>query len=330
MTPVSLTEPKVAAAASPQPRALGAKHIARILDLTGGEIRSIITLAERLRTQGYAPWSHTMSGRAMALVFEKASLRTRVSFEVGFQRLGGSVIYLDQQNNPLGVRETLADFGHNMERFVDCLVARVMKHSVIEGLCDSMRVPVINALCDRHHPCQALADFQTLLALESDSTHIHLAWVGDGNNVCHSLMECAAALGSRITVVTPKGLEPDAAITAQAQGRAMRTGATITLSNAIDAIAGATAVYADVWVSMGEADGDAKRLALEPYRIDDRLMAIAGPQARFMHCLPAKRGQEVTDSVMDSPASIVFDQAENRMHAQASLLLHLLAPTATH
>ncbi|MDA1007941.1 MAG: ornithine carbamoyltransferase [Planctomycetota bacterium] len=310
---------------SPPPtRAIGSRGLARVLDLSSIEIESILSLAERLRLEGYGAFSESMRGKSLALVFEKPSLRTRVSFEVGFQKLGGSVIFLDQQASPLGSRETLPDFGHNIERWIDVVAARVMSHSTILELSNAMSIPVINALCDRHHPCQALADYQTLASIVPSLRESHLAWVGDGNNVCHSLIECASAVGGRITVVTPKECTPSPAICADAQGRAMRTGANLTFSNDLAAIEGADAVYTDVWVSMGDTEGDRKIELLSPYQVNSRVMQIAGPRAKFMHCLPAKRGIEVTDEVIDSPQSIVFDQAENRMHAQAALLLSLL------
>lgn len=326
----SLTEVKSAPNSSAnlqRIRPLAARHVGRILDLSGTEILSVLTLAESLRTNGYGEYSNSLAGKSLALVFEKPSLRTRVSFEIGFQKLGGNAIYLDQQHSPLGKRESLADFARTIERYVDVLAARVMSHETIAGLALSMTRPVVNALCDRHHPCQALADFQSLQSRVPDVSHSHIAWVGDGNNVCHSLIECAAALGSRVTVVTPKGLEPDNEVVAKANGRAMRTGATITLTSDLDAIAGADAIYADTWVSMGDSAEAAERktAALRPYQVNARTMSIAGSRALFMHCLPAHRGEEVTNEVIDSPASIVFDQAECRMHAQASLLLHLFA-----
>jgi ornithine carbamoyltransferase len=264
------------------------------------------------------------------MLFEKPSLRTRTSFEVGIFRLGGQAIVLDHQSSPIGERESIADCARNLERWCHAIVARVMRHSTVEALAAAARIPVINALCDRHHPCQALADFQTLLERGFDLRHDRLAWIGDGNNVCHSLMEMASILGCGMTVVTPEGLEPDAAIQAQCIARAMRTGARLDVSNDPAAVRGAFAVYADTWVSMGQEGAGAaeKKARFARYRVDRALMAAAGPRALFMHCLPAHRGEEVTDEVMDSPASVVFDQAENRMHAQNALLCHLLQPAA--
>jgi ornithine carbamoyltransferase len=264
------------------------------------------------------------------MLFEKASLRTRMSFEVGCFRMGAQAIYLDHRDTPLGTRETLADYGHNLERWCHAIVARVNSHATITGLAAATRVPVVNALCDMHHPCQALADLQTLLERGFDLNHSRLAWVGDGNNVCHSLVEAASILGFGITVVTPKGFEPDAGIVSQCVARSMRTGARIEVTDDVRAISGAFAVYTDTWISMGQQDSAEKKARFEPYRVDRELMSIAGPKALFMHCLPAHRGEEVTDEVIDSTSSVVFDQAENRMHAQNALLCHLLAAKKHH
>ncbi|NBQ16554.1 MAG: ornithine carbamoyltransferase, partial [Proteobacteria bacterium] len=260
-----------------------------------------------------------LAGKSICMLFEKPSLRTRMSFEVGAFRMGGQAIYLDHRDTPLGTRETLNDYGHNLERWCHAIVARVNSHATITGLAAATRVPVINALCDMHHPCQALADLQTLLERGFDLNHSRLAWVGDGNNVCHSLIEAASILGFGITVVTPTGFEPNAALVSQCVARSMRTGARIEVTST------------DTCISMGQADTAEKKAAFEPYQVDRELMAIAGPTALFMHCLPAHRGEEVTDEVIDSANSVVFDQAENRMHAQNALLCHLLAakqPTA--
>jgi ornithine carbamoyltransferase len=264
------------------------------------------------------------------MLFEKASLRTRMSFEVGCFRMGAQAIYLDHRDTPLGTRETLADYGHNLERWCHAIVARVNSHATITGLAAATRVPVVNALCDMHHPCQALADLQTLLERGFDLNHSRLAWVGDGNNVCHSLVEAASILGFGITVVTPKGFEPDAGIVSQCVARSMRTGARIEVTDDVRAISGAFAVYTDTWISMGQQDSAEKKARFEPYQVDRELMSIAGPKALFMHCLPAHRGEEVTDEVIDSTSSVVFDQAENRMHAQNALLCHLLAAKKHH
>jgi ornithine carbamoyltransferase len=306
---------------------VGTKDITRLSDLAQHEIADILaTAADFKRHPSHA--AGALAGKSVCMLFEKPSLRTRMSFEVGCFRMGGQAIYLDHRDTPLGVRETLPDYGHNLERWCHAIVARVKSHATITGLAAATRIPVVNALCDLHHPCQALADLQTLVERGFDLNHGRIAWVGDGNNVCHSLIEAASIMGFGITVVTPKGFEPDAGIVAQGVARSMRTGARIELTDDIGAIKGAFAVYTDTWISMGQADSAEKKALFEPYQVDRELMSIAGPKALFMHCLPAHRGEEVTDDVIDSANSVVFDQAENRMHAQNALLCHLLAPKA--
>jgi ornithine carbamoyltransferase len=304
---------------------VGTKDLARLSDLAQHEISDILATAPEFKRSPQAA-AGALAGRSVCMLFEKPSLRTRMSFEVGCFRMGAQAIYLDHRESPLGRRETVADYGRNLERWCHAIVARVHSHATVTGLAAATRVPVVNALCDLHHPCQALADLQTLLERGFDLNHSRLAWVGDGNNVCHSLIEAASILGFGITVVTPRGFEPDAGIVGQCVARSMRTGARIEVTDDVRAIAGAFAVYTDTWISMGQDDSAAKKACFEPYQVDRELMAIAGPKALFMHCLPAHRGEEVTDEVIDSPGSLVFDQAENRMHAQNALLCHLLAP----
>jgi ornithine carbamoyltransferase len=306
---------------------VAAKDLTRLGDLAQHEVADILETAAAFKRDPQLA-AGALAGKSVCMLFEKASLRTRVSFEVGLFRMGGQAVYLDHRDTPLGARETLADYGRNLERWCHAIVARVNRHATVTGLAAHTRVPVVNALCDLHHPCQALADLMTLRERGFDLNHSRLAWVGDGNNVCHSLIEAASILGFGITVVTPKGFEPDAAIVGQCVARSMRTGARIEITSDVHAIAGAFAVYTDTWISMGQSDSAEKRTSFEPYQVDRELMAIAGPKALFMHCLPAHRGEEVTDEVIDSPSSVVFDQAENRMHAQNALLCHLLAPKA--
>ena len=309
-------------------RRLASKDLTRVLDLAPHEVMPLLDLGRTLKSD-YRPWKDTFRQRSIVLLFEKPSLRTRVSFEIGFARFGGTAVYLDHEQRPVGLRETIADYGRNLERWCDCIVARTMKHATVMGLAEAADIPVINALSDLHHPCQALADFMTLLEHGFQFTQHRIAWVGDGNNVCHSLVEMASTVGCGITVITPPGAEPDPTIIRDAQARACRSGASIELTNDPSRVAGAFAVYTDTWTSMGQVE-DPKRLkGFEPYQVDAALMAKAGPKALFMHCLPAHRGQEVTDEVIDSAHSVVFDQAENRMHIQNALLLNLLATPAT-
>ena len=306
---------------------VGTKDITRLSDLAQHEIADILATAADFK-RNPAHVAGALAGRSVCMLFEKPSLRTRMSFEVGCFRMGGQAIYLDHKDTPLGVRETLPDYGRNLERWCHAIVARVRSHATITGLAAATRVPVVNALCDLHHPCQALADLQTLVERGFDLNHGRIAWVGDGNNVCHSLIEAASIMGFGITVVTPKGFEPDAGIVSQCVARSMRTGARIELTDDVGAVKGAFAIYTDTWISMGQADSAEKKASFEPYQVDRELMSIAGPKALFMHCLPAHRGEEVTDDVIDSANSVAFDQAENRMHAQNALLCHLLAPKA--
>lgn len=299
------------------------KDLLRIADLAPHELQDLLdTAAEFKRLPSLA--AEVLRGRSVCLLFEKPSLRTRMSFEVGVFRMGGQAVYLDHQHTPLGARESIADYGRNLERWCHAIVARVRRHATLQALAEATQVPVINALCDLHHPCQALADFQTLLEHGFDPQHSTLAWVGDGNNVCHSLMETATALGCGMTVITPPGYAPSEEIHAACVARAMRTGARLHLTHDLSAVAGAFAVYTDTWISMGQEEDTHKLCALTKYQVTSTLLDEAGSEALFMHCLPAHRGQEVTNEVMDGPRSVIFDQAENRMHAQNALLDRLL------
>jgi ornithine carbamoyltransferase len=267
-----------------------------------------------------------MAGRQMVLFFEKPSLRTRITFEAGMAGLGGTVIFVDQTQERLGARESLSDVAHNLERWVDVIVLRTFAQETIEGMARYASVPVINALSDVEHPCQALADYFTLQERFGDLRNITLAYVGDGNNVAHSLLLTSACLGSSIRIATPKGYEPNAKIVADARKIAKQTGGRIELmTDPRAAVAGVDAVYTDAWASMGQEHEAAQRAEIfQPYQVNQGLMAEAAPHAVFMHCLPAHRGEEVTDEVMDSDNSVVFEQAENRLHVQKSILYLLL------
>jgi ornithine carbamoyltransferase len=267
-----------------------------------------------------------LAGRYIALIMEKASLRTRVTFEVGMGTLGGQTVFLDQTLSPLGKRETIPDVARNLSRWVQGVVARVHEQRKLEMLAQHATVPVINALSDRYHPCQALADFFTIEEHFGSARGLKLAYVGDGNNVCHSLLIAGARLGADMRVATPAGYEPKADIVSEAKRTARETGAKIELfRKPEEAVTGAKAVYTDVWTSMGQEHQEAERKeAFAAYQVNDRMMMKAAKDAVFMHCLPAHRGAEVTDAVMDSRRSVVFDQAENRMHVQKAILLTLL------
>ena len=240
--------------------------------------------------------------------------------------LGGTAMFVDQRQERLDARETLSDVAHNLERWVDVIVLRTFSQQTIEGMAKHARVPVINALSDREHPCQALADYLTFMERFGDVKNRCLAYVGDGNNVAHSLLLTCACLGSSIRVATPPGYEPDPQIVADAREIAEETGAEISLLNdPHEAVAGADAVYTDAWVSMGQEEEESERSRIfPPYQVNAELMAEAAPHAVFMHCLPAHRGLEVTDEVMDSEQSVIFEQAENRLHVQKAILYLLL------
>lgn len=272
-------------------------------------------------------YGSALAGRFLALILEKPSLRTRVTFEVGMRSLGGTAIFLDQTVSRLGERESIPDVARNLSRWVHGIVARVFEQRELEQLAEFASVPVINALSDRFHPCQAYADFFTLRERYATLRGIKLAYIGDGNNVCHSLMTTAARVGAEMRVATPAGFEPDASLVNEAQRVARENHGTLTiLRSPQEAVSGAQAVYTDVWASMGQEEEAAARAKIfASYQVNDTLMKEAGPDALFMHCLPAHRGAEVTDSVMDSPRSVVFDQAENRLHVQKAILLMLLS-----
>ncbi len=267
-----------------------------------------------------------LGGKYLALIFEKPSLRTRVTFEVGIQSMGGGAVFLDHTETRLGKRESIQDVAKNLERWVHAIVARVFEQKALEELAGHASIPVINALSDRFHPCQALADFFTLEERFGSARGMKVAYVGDGNNVCHSLMIAGARVGAHVRVGTPAGYEPDPEIVAEARRSARETKGKIELfHSAEEAVAGAQAIYTDVWASMGQEEEAAERATIfAPFQVNDALMQSAAPDAVFLHCLPAHRGSEVTDAVMDSPRSIVYEQAENRLHVQKAVLLVLL------
>jgi ornithine carbamoyltransferase len=267
-----------------------------------------------------------LAGKQVVMFFEKPSLRTRLTFETGMGSMGGNAYFVDQTHGRVDAREKLSDIAHNLERWVDGIILRTFAQQTIAGMAEHASVPVINALSDLEHPCQALADYFTLQERHGDLTKVCLAYLGDGNNVAHSLLLTCACLGSSIKVATPQGYEPNAQIVADARKIARQTGAKIELvSDPYAAVAGADAVYTDAWASMGqEHEADQRAKIFAPYQVNRELMAAARPDAAFMHCLPAHRGEEVTDEVMDSECSIIFEQAENRLHVQKAILYLLL------
>ena len=295
-------------------------------ELSAGQLHSLLQLAAEVKAHPER-FRGALSRKFLALLFEKPSLRTRVSFEIGMQSLGGGSVFLDYSAARMSERETVKDLARNLERWVHVIAARTYLQSTIQELADNAAIPVINGLSDRYHPCQILADFQTLEERFGNLRGFKLAFVGDGNNVCHSLLLAGARLGVNLKIATPPGYKPDPAIVAEARLAAKETKGRIELlSEPAEAVAGAQAVYTDVWASMGQEQEAAEREKIfSPYQVNDELMAHALPDAVFMHCLPAHRGLEVTEAILESPRSIVYDQAENRMHAQKALLLTLLA-----
>jgi ornithine carbamoyltransferase len=267
-----------------------------------------------------------LKNKILAMIFQKPSLRTRMTFEAGMLRLGGEAIYLAPSDISLGSREGAYDIGKNLERWVDGIMIRTFGHQIAVDLAASCRIPVINALTDLSHPCQAMADFLTLREHKGALSSLKLAYVGDGNNVCHSLMLAAARGGTRMAVATPAGYEPKKQVVDWAREDGRDTGFALTLTtSAEEAVAGADAVYTDVWASMGqESEKEARARIFAPYQVNGKLMAQAGKGALFMHCLPAHRGDEVTDEVIDAPYSVVYDEAENRLHAQKAILIALM------
>jgi ornithine carbamoyltransferase len=269
---------------------------------------------------------HALDAKQMVLIFEKESLRTRLTFETGMNTVGGNALFIDQTKSPLGERESIPDIARNLERWMQIIVLRTYAHETILEMAAASRVPVINALSDLEHPCQAIADFMTLEERFGSLEGLKFTYVGDGNNVCHSLMLAGALLGVHVTVATPKGFAPKLEIVHKAIEIAEETGATITLTtDPIKAATGADAIYTDAVYSMGQEHEAARRAPIfKTYQVNEALMANAQDSAVFMHCLPAHRGAEVTDAVLDGPQSVVFDQAENRMHAQKAITLMLL------
>ena len=294
-------------------------------DLSSSEARSILDLASVVKARP-ADFRRTLEGKQLVMFFEKPSLRTRLTFEAGMASLGGTAFFMDQTGGRIDARESLADIAHNVERWVDVIVLRTFSHSTVEDMAAHAAIPVINALSDLEHPCQALADFWVLQERFGNLQNVTLAYVGDGNNVAHSLLLTGALLGSRVRVATPVGYGPNAEILGAAQEIALDTGAILeVLTDPHQAVAGADAVYTDAWASMGqEHEAGIRRAIFQPYQVNDDLMAEAATHAVFMHCLPAHRGEEVTNDVIDSPQSVVFDQAENRLHAQKALLSLIL------
>lgn len=292
------------------------------LDISVEQLNAVLDLTNEVK-QSRARFASALKGRYAALLFEKPSLRTRMTFELAVKQLGGDVV---TQIGPIADREPLKDVARNLGRWTDVIVARTFLQQTVDELARWSGLPVINALTDLYHPCQALADMVTLREKFGRLRGLKLAYVGDGNNVAHSLMLCAARLGMNMSVATPLGYSPKTSVIAEAIELSRISGARIeVMTDPADAVENAHAVYTDVWTSMGqESEADQRKRLFAPYQVNEILLALARPDTLFMHCLPAKRGQEVTDEVMESPQSVAFDQAENRLHVQKAILLTML------
>jgi len=297
-------------------------------DFSREEIEGLFTLAAELKAKQRHGIPHPLlPGKTLALLFEKPSLRTRVTFETGMTQLGGHAVYLAPADIRLGERETVQDAARNLERWVDGIVARTFQHELVERLAQYARIPVINGLTDRHHPCQILSDLFTILEKRGSLAGLKVAFIGDGNNVCNSWLEGAALMGMHFVVACPKGYEPAAEVLAWGQGRARENDARLAVvHDPYQAAEGADVLYTDVWTSMGQEEERTRRLRdFQGFQVNQALVERAKPDCLVMHCLPAHRGEEITDEVMDGPHSIIFDQAENRLHVQKAILVKLLA-----
>ncbi|HEV8457379.1 MAG TPA: ornithine carbamoyltransferase [Methylomirabilota bacterium] len=298
-------------------------HFLSVRDLARDEIPRLFALIAELKGKLKARDRATpLAGRTMALIFEKPSLRTRVTFEVAMVQLGGAAVYLAAQEIGLGKRESAPDIARNLSRWVDVVAARVFAHRTLEEMAAHASVPVINGLSDLEHPCQAIADLFTLWERGLNLSGLRLAWVGDGNNVCHSVLLLSAMTGVSATVACPPQFEPRQSVLEACRTLGGRVKVT---TEAREAVEGADVVYTDTWISMGqESERDRRLEAFQRYQLNEALLGFASPNALVMHCLPAHRGEEITDGVMDGPRSVILDQAENRLHAQKGIILHLL------
>jgi len=302
---------------------LKVRHFLSMLDCSAEEITAILDTADALKKQPRGK-DLPLRDKTLAMIFQKPSLRTRVSFETGMTQLGGHAIYLAPTDIQLGARETTEDIAKTLSRYVDLIMARVFGHEIVVELAKHATVPVINALSDFEHPCQALADFQTIRARKGKLAGLHGCFIGDGNNVAHSLMFGAALLGMNFTVITPPAYEPKAAVCKQAEQIGAQTGARISTTHDLNACRGADVLYTDVWASMGqEAEAAERKRIFKDYRIDAETMKRADRQAVILHCLPAHYGDEIDYATSRLPNSAIFDQAENRLHAQKALMVHL-------
>jgi len=296
-----------------------------IRDLSPGQMEYLLFLGRQIKAHPSA-YRDALQGKTLALIFEKPSLRTRVSFDVGIHQLGGFCLYLSPAEINLGKRESIHDVAKNLERMVQGIAIRTFAHDIVEEMAAFCDIPVINALTDFSHPCQAMADYLTICEVKGRVKGTKIAFMGDGNNVAHSLLFAGAQLGANVCVASPVGYEPKPDAVAWAQWRASQTNSNVTITNdPKEAAAGADIVYTDVWASMGqESEAQERRQVFRPYQVNAELFALAKRDAIFMHCLPAHRGEEVTSDVIDSAHSIVFQQAENRLHVQKAIMIGLM------
>jgi len=305
-----------------RPPSLANRHLISLHDLTPPEVDYLLTLAAAVKANP-TDYKTALGGKSLAMIFERPSLHTRVACELGITQLGGQALFLSSDDVGWGKREAVKDAARNLSRWVDVIMARVHLHQTVIELAEHATVPVINGLSDFEHPCQALSDYLTLLERKGSLEKITLAWVGDGNNVAHSLIYGAARLGAHMRIATPPGYEPDRSVMADAKREG---GDVILMHDPAEAVVGADAVYTDIWTSIGKEDeAETRQEIFRPYQVNSQLMRAAGPQALFMHCQPAQRGEEVTDEVMDSPRSLAYQQAENRLHMQKAIFLALLS-----
>ncbi len=308
---------------------MNSKDFLSIRDFTPQQIRHFLHVACQIKANPRA-YTKALKGKTLAMIFEKPSLRTRVTFDVGIKELGGHPLYLSPDEISLGKRESVYDVARNLERMVQGIMIRTFAHEIVVEMARCASIPVINGLTDYSHPCQAMADYLTMLEVKGRIAGLKIAYIGDGNNVARSLLFAGVQLGAEVWIATPPGYEPDEDAVAWAAERCAKTDASCTITHDPQIAAfGADVVYTDVWTSMGqEAEAKARHNVFQPYQVNARLFARAKPDAIFMHCLPAHRGDEVTDEVIDSSRSFVFAQAENRLHAQKAIMLELMSVRA--
>ncbi|MCX6537628.1 MAG: ornithine carbamoyltransferase [Acidobacteria bacterium] len=301
------------------------KDFLTIRDFASDELLCLLDLARDIKANP-GRFADSLKGKTLALIFEKPSLRTRVSFDVGIQQLGGYSVYLSPAEINLGKRESIYDVAKNLERMVQGIMIRTFGHDIVDKMAEYADIPIINGLTDFSHPCQAMADFLTITEIKGSLAGLKLAYVGDGNNVSNSLMFAAARFGVHIAIGAPAGYQPKHEVTAWTRTEGAKTGSTCLITDdPAEAVADADVVYTDTWASMGqESEAYARKAVFRPFQVNASLLAKAKPDSIFMHCLPAHRGDEVTDEVIDSPRSVVFQEAENRLHAQKAIMLELM------